>query len=165
MIMADKIAKLDPQIRMQLVGELSEGTLSLRELELKYGIARSQLSDFTLKNGIQRGHGKAKRGMHDALMLHAEDSDCTFTTGNPAVDAAAKQTASVGRRATKTAVNIINRLHVISDPKATVQLDEKQCLTVANALAKAWESYAHINKLNDQPVDDKPIVIEWEKAT
>lgn len=139
--------KLPEHDRLRLVGAISEGR-SWRDLEADFGIAQSTIRLWAETNGYQRNPSSAKRKLVEDLLSKPEIAQPpvesahflahrTESTGNPDVDAAAREDERdmrLGLQAARLALQVsalglkAMKDSGIQDPKATKTWSE--CVSI-----------------------------------
>lgn len=139
----DKLAEHD---RLRLVGRIGEGA-TWRDLADEFGIAEGTIREWSYRNGHQRSPAASKRKMVEDLLAKPETAqsaktahETAPTTGNPDVDAAAREDERdmrLGLQAARLALQVSAlglqemRKDKISDPKATKTWSECIAINVA----------------------------------
>lgn len=145
--------KLPEHDRLRLIGRIGDGA-TWQQLEAEFGIPFSSIREWALRNGYNRSPVEAKRQTVDRLLAMPETASVSVTaavsSGNPDTDAAAERDAKVARAAANVAALCIKRL---AETVRQEGLDPRIVKTVADALNRAWDTYARINKLDDVPSD------------
>lgn len=142
--------------RLRLIARIREG-VPWRALAAEFDIPQASIREWAERHKYGRNPTEAKRAAVDAMLADetppqvAQQAEQTaqraVSTGDANLDSAAERDARVAKSAAAICVATIARLgQAVRD-----EMDPRTLKVIAEAVAKAWETYSRIHKLDDAP--------------